>query len=235
MPTARRLSSHEGWLVDWLHFLIQVILIFHVCTNSPASWWRFQCNRPSGNASSYPPSRRSLRQTSGIFWTDVFISKQCPTWGFPSPRFPNSSQASLVSCTQLSVPVDHKHSAHLFSIGKSPWSINMKLCFLWKLDHRLLATDNICLSCCWMQRRLGLQQQDQVSSSLRKRMNFLFNMTESSLCYTWVHAKSLHSCPSLCDPMDYSPPGSTVHEDSPGKNTGVGCHALLQESFPTQG
>ena len=23
--------------------------------------------------------------------------------------------------------------------------------------------------------------------------------------------------------------------DSPGKNTGVGCHALLQEFFPTQG
>ena len=30
-------------------------------------------------------------------------------------------------------------------------------------------------------------------------------------------------------------PGSSVHEDSPGKNTGVGCHALLQGIFPTQG
>ena len=28
---------------------------------------------------------------------------------------------------------------------------------------------------------------------------------------------------SLCDPMDYSPSGSSVHGDSPGKNTGVGC------------
>ena len=28
----------------------------------------------------------------------------------------------------------------------------------------------------------------------------------------------------------YSPPGSSVHEDSPGKNTGVGCHTLLQGS-----
>ena len=26
-----------------------------------------------------------------------------------------------------------------------------------------------------------------------------------------VHAKSFQSCPSLCDPMDYSPPGSSVH------------------------
>ena len=42
-------------------------------------------------------------------------------------------------------------------------------------------------------------------------------------------------CPTLCDPMDCSPPGSSVHGDSPGKNTGVGCHALLQGIFPTQG
>ena len=38
------------------------------------------------------------------------------------------------------------------------------------------------------------------------------------------------SCPTLCDPMDCSPPGSSVHGDSPGKNTGVGSHALLQGS-----
>ena len=41
--------------------------------------------------------------------------------------------------------------------------------------------------------------------------------------------------PILCDSMNYSPPGSSVHGDSPGKNTGVGCHALLQGIFPTQG
>ena len=30
-------------------------------------------------------------------------------------------------------------------------------------------------------------------------------------------------------------PGSSVHGDSPGKNTGAGCHTLLQGIFPTQG
>ena len=35
--------------------------------------------------------------------------------------------------------------------------------------------------------------------------------------------------------MDYSPPGSSVHGNSPGKNTGVGCHALLQGISPPQG
>ena len=42
------------------------------------------------------------------------------------------------------------------------------------------------------------------------------------------------SCPTLCNPMDCSPPGSSVHGDSPDKNTGVGCPALLQGIFPTQ-
>ena len=42
-------------------------------------------------------------------------------------------------------------------------------------------------------------------------------------------------CLTLCDPMDCSPPGSSVHRDSPGKNTRVGCHPLLQGMSPTQG
>ena len=46
---------------------------------------------------------------------------------------------------------------------------------------------------------------------------------------------SAQSGPTHCDPTDCSPPGSSVHEDSPGKNTGVGCPALLQGIFPTQG
>ena len=42
--------------------------------------------------------------------------------------------------------------------------------------------------------------------------------------------------PTLCDPMDCSPPGSSLHGiDFPGKNTGVGCNLLLQGIFPTQG
>ena len=40
---------------------------------------------------------------------------------------------------------------------------------------------------------------------------------------------------TLCNPQDCNLPGSSVHGDSPGKNIGVGCHALLQAIFPTQG
>ena len=51
----------------------------------------------------------------------------------------------------------------------------------------------------------------------------------------YTRAKLLQRCPTLCDPIDCSPPGSSVHGDSPGKSTGVGCHALLRGIFPTQG
>ena len=40
---------------------------------------------------------------------------------------------------------------------------------------------------------------------------------------------------TLCDPVSCSSPGSSIHGDSPGKNTGVGCHALLQGILPIQG
>ena len=43
------------------------------------------------------------------------------------------------------------------------------------------------------------------------------------------------SCPVVYDPMDCSPPGSSVHGDSSGKNTGGGCQSLCQGIFPTQG
>ena len=40
---------------------------------------------------------------------------------------------------------------------------------------------------------------------------------------------------TLCHPIACSPSGSSVHGDSPGKNTAVGCHALLKGIFQTQG
>ena len=57
----------------------------------------------------------------------------------------------------------------------------------------------------------------------------LYQVNKSRL--RWV----AQSCPTLCDPIDCSPPGTSVHGDSPGKNTRVSCHALFQGIFPTQG
>ena len=50
-----------------------------------------------------------------------------------------------------------------------------------------------------------------------------------------MHTKSFQSCLTLCEYMDCSLPGSSVYGDSPSKNTGVGCYALLQGRFPIQG
>ena len=57
----------------------------------------------------------------------------------------------------------------------------------------------------------------------------IYGVSEINLAFImWVCAKLLQSCPSLYNPMDCSPPGSSVQEILPGKNTGVGCHFLLQ-------
>ena len=41
--------------------------------------------------------------------------------------------------------------------------------------------------------------------------------------------------PTFCDPVDCSPPGSSVHGILQARITGMGHHALLQGIFPTQG
>ena len=43
-----------------------------------------------------------------------------------------------------------------------------------------------------------------MNGSLKGEINMQQNIAR-------VHAKSLQSCPTLCNPMDYSPPGSSVH------------------------
>ena len=61
------------------------------------------------------------------------------------------------------------------------------------------------------------------------------------ICHTilllYCHCSYLasKSRPTLCNPMDYSLPGSLCPWDFPGKNTGVGCHFLLQGILLTQG
>ena len=60
----------------------------------------------------------------------------------------------------------------------------------------------------------------------------------SLACTVWmkfVLCLVTQSCPTLCHPMECSLPRSSVHEDSPGENTGVGCHALLQGIFSIHG
>ena len=58
---------------------------------------------------------------------------------------------------------------------------------------------------------------------------------------TWIYVEMnmlclvVQSCPKLCNPMNRVMPGFSIHGDSPGKNTGVGCHAFLQGNLPKPG
>ena len=51
----------------------------------------------------------------------------------------------------------------------------------------------------------------------------------------WLKVKVTWSCLTLCNPMDCSPPGSFVHRDSPGKNTGVGLPCPPPGDLPNPG
>ena len=57
---------------------------------------------------------------------------------------------------------------------------------------------------------------------------------EDYLPFSESESEVAQSCPTLCDPMDckHQAPLSMGFSS---KNTGVGCHFLLQEIFPTQG
>ena len=70
-----------------------------------------------------------------------------------------------------------------------------------------------------------------IFQSRNSKENMMFLLLPSAFSMPCLVTQS---CLTLCNPMDCSPPGSSVHGDSPGKNTGVGCHALLQGIFPTQ-
>ena len=73
--------------------------------------------------------------------------------------------------------------------------------------------------------------------SVANRTDF-FSLDQITTLY-WEMGESESEVAQLCltlsDCMDCSLPGSSVHGIFPGKNTGVGCHFLLQEILPTQG
>ena len=64
-----------------------------------------------------------------------------------------------------------------------------------------------------------------------KHSHFLLSRI-SHMLMAWWFSRKVGS--DSCDPMDCSPPGSSVHGDYLGKNTGLGCHFLLQGIFLTK-
>ena len=79
----------------------------------------------------------------------------------------------------------------------------------------------------------------------KKTIFLLKNILKTAICSKTDIENQIHSqllvvlvaqmCPMLCDPMDCSPSGSSIHGIFQDKNTGVGWHILLQGIFLTQG
>ena len=72
----------------------------------------------------------------------------------------------------------------------------------------------------------------EAENELMRHVEYMLNITTMQ---TLSRMLSCFSRVQLCDSVDGSLPGSSVHGGSPGKNTGVGCHFLLQGILPTQG
>ena len=71
---------------------------------------------------------------------------------------------------------------------------------------------------------------------LRGSSSLGYNFHQLSQLPLTVKVLAAQSCLTLCDCMDGSPPGSSIHGIlQAGSNTGGGCHFLLQGVFPTQG
>ena len=83
----------------------------------------------------------------------------------------------------------------------------------------------------------------QSMGSQRVWHNWAISLWQHSLMFLVMFTTMFTLCAVLglsvisnfLQPIYCSPPHSSDHRDSPGKNTGVGCHVLLQGIFPTQG
>ena len=77
--------------------------------------------------------------------------------------------------------------------------------------------------------------QGQICLLLHVFLDFLLLHSRYNIYIYVLLCLAAQLCLTLCNPIDCILPGSSILGDSPGENTGLGCHALLQEIFPSQG
>ena len=77
-------------------------------------------------------------------------------------------------------------------------------------------------------------QEYLLSTNIIRFFQQFWTFCESIVILHFCRCSAVKSCPNLCNPMDCNPPGSLCAWDFSAKNTGVGCHFLLQAIFPDQ-
>ena len=107
------------------------------------------------------------------------------------------------------------------------FSEQRKMVFL-QLTYNPRRDGSLCFMLVSMDRSVPLINQTVAKLKIRiiSQISWEYTACAQSLSHVQLFATPWTAC---------SPPGSSVHGDSPGKNTGVGCHAPLQGIFPTQG
>ena len=109
------------------------------------------------------------------------------------------------------------------------------VCYMKAVDHRRPLGQGLSFLFAGTRRELKLQEWRICLKAKVSVEIFTTAVKNSLILFQFLLCLVTQPCPTLCDSMDCSPPGSSVHGDSPDKNTGVGSHALLQGIFPTQG
>ena len=160
-----------------------------------------------------------------------------PLFGFPSICSPQHNEFPVLynwfSLVILCVCVRAHTHKHMHTRTQSCRLCNLIVCSLpgssvhGNSQASILEWVAICFS--RESSQPGIKSVSPVSPALAGRF---FNT--STTWEVFIHELCLAAqyCPTL---IDYSPPGSSVHGDFPGKNIGLGCHALLQGIFPIQG
>ena len=151
------------------------------------------------------------------------------------PHVPSSLGLPLMITRQL--PQLSALHSHIAVRTSPPWILCFNLKFprkrllisFWMiLCHMAISNcKGVCVSCFSLYCKAGERGVD-CKWTLRGQVILSAMSCGAVLCL--VAQSSL----TLCNLIDCGPPGSSVQGDSPGQNTEVGCHSLLQRIFPTQ-
>ena len=181
----------------------------------PLSWWCHPTTSPSRPLLLMPSIFPSIK----ILWNESALHIRWPKyWSFNFNISPSNEDPGLISFRMdwLDLLAVQGTLKSLLQHHSSKASIlQCSAFFIVQLSHPYMTTGKTIASTRW--------------TFIDKVMSLLLNMLSE-----WV-SEVAQSCPTLWDPMDCSLARFLRPWDFPGKNTGVGCHFLLQEIFPTQG
>ena len=115
----------------------------------------------------------------------------------------------------------------VFSITENPWELH--LC-----QERNLHEGNAAADTYSNTEKSSTSLFISASLHLPYKQIHQYHFSRFHVCTLKVKVLLTQQCRTLWDPMECSSPGSSLHGIFPGKNTGVGCHFLLQGVFPIQ-